>query len=85
MSPSEMGARSSRAQQTAPPDRLHHLKSRIAQQPNAPAFDARAALHAVLGVDLTQIHGLGPTLALKLVGECGTDLSAWPSAKHFTS
>jgi transposase len=52
---------------------------------NAPAFDARAALHAVLGVDLTQIHGLGPSLALKLVGECGTDLSAWPDAKHFTS
>ena len=39
----------------------------------------------MLGVDLTQIHGLGPYLALKLVGECGTDLSAWPSAKHFTS
>ena len=52
---------------------------------NAPAFDVRAALHAVLGVDLTQIHGLGPSLALKLVGECGTDLSAWPNAKHFTS
>ena len=50
-----------------------------------PAFDVREALHAVLGVDLTQIHGLGPYLALKLVGECGTDLSAWPSAKHFTS
>src|SRR5436309_1069830 len=28
---------------------------------------------------------LGPSLALKLVGECGTDLRAWPSAKHFTS
>src|SRR4029453_19188233 len=28
---------------------------------------------------------IGPYLALKLVGECGTDLSAWPSAKHFTS
>jgi transposase len=52
---------------------------------NAPGFDVRAALHAVLGVDLTQIHGLGPSLALKLVGECGTDLSAWPTAKHFTS
>jgi transposase len=52
---------------------------------NAPSFDARAALHAVLGIDLTQIHGLGPSLALKLVGECGTDLSAWPNAKHFTS
>ena len=54
-------------------------------QPNAPAFDARAALHAILGVDLTQIHGFGPYLALKLVGECGTSLTAWPTAKHFTS
>jgi hypothetical protein len=32
-----------------------------------------------------QIHGLGPSLALKLVGECGRDLMAWPSAKHFAS
>src|SRR5215472_6242542 len=52
---------------------------------NAPAFDARAILHSVLGVDLTQIHGLGPSLVLKLVGECGTDLSPWPDAKHLTS
>jgi transposase len=36
-------------------------------------------------VDLTQIDGLAPYLALKLVGECGTNLTAWPSAKHFTS
>jgi transposase len=55
------------------------------RQANGPAFPAREALHAILGVDLTQIHGLGPYLALKLVGECGTDLTAWPSAKHFTS
>jgi transposase len=39
----------------------------------------------LLGVDLTQIHGIGVSLALKLVAECGTDLRAWPSAKHFTS
>jgi transposase len=55
------------------------------KQPNAPNFAARDALYAVLGTDLTQIHGLGPYLALKLVGECGTDLSAWPTAKYFTS
>lgn len=55
------------------------------RQPNALAFEVRQALHAVIGVDLTQIHGIGPDLALKLVGECGTDLSAWPTAKHFTS
>jgi transposase len=52
---------------------------------NAPAFNARAMLHSLLGIDLTQIHGLGSSLVLKLIGECGTDLSAWPDAKHFTS
>jgi transposase len=46
---------------------------------NPLTFDVREALHAVIGIDLTQIHGLGPYLALKLVGECGTDLSAWPA------
>jgi transposase len=55
------------------------------KQVSTPSFDVRAALFGVLGVDLTQIHGMGPSLSLKLVGECGTDLRAWPSAKHFTS
>jgi transposase len=55
------------------------------KQMNEPDFEVRTALYRVLGVDLTQIHGIGPSLALKLVGECGTDLAAWPSAKHFTS
>lgn len=55
------------------------------KQVNAPSFDVRTALYGVLGTDLTQIHGLGPALALKLVAECGTDLRAWKSAKHFTS
>jgi transposase len=55
------------------------------RQPNAPAFDAREDLYSVLGIDLTKIHGLGPYVTLKLISECGTDLSAWPSAKHFTS
>jgi transposase len=48
------------------------------KQVNTPSFDVRAALYGVLG-------GLGPSLALKLIGECGTDLRAWPTAKHFTS
>lgn len=55
------------------------------RQPNAPAFNVREALYAMIGVDLTQIHGLGPYLALKLVSECGTDMSRWPTVKHFTS
>jgi hypothetical protein len=54
-------------------------------QPNAVNFDTRPSLYQLTGVDLTQIHGIGPYLALRLVGECGTDLSKWPTAKHFTS
>lgn len=59
---------------------LVHTKTK---QVGTPSFDVRAALYGILGLDLTQIHGLGPSLAL--VAECGTDLRAWPSAKHFTS
>ena len=54
-------------------------------QANALAFDVRAALFALLGKDITAIDGLGAYLSLKLVAECGDDLSSWPSAKHFTS
>jgi transposase len=52
---------------------------------NAPEFDVRAALFNFIGIDLTEIHGIGPSLALKLVAECGTDMSRWPTSKHFTS
>ena len=73
-----------RSSATPPADKLPAARH-TTRQPNAPAFEVREALHAILGVDLTQIHGVGPYLALKLVGECGTNLTAWPSAKHFTS
>jgi transposase len=55
------------------------------RQPNALNFDVRAMLYQLVGVDLTQIHGIGPYLALRLVAECGTDLSRWRTAQHFTS
>ncbi|MHC2380012.1 IS110 family RNA-guided transposase [Bradyrhizobium liaoningense] len=54
-------------------------------QANALAFDVRASLFALLGKDVTTIDGLGPYLSLKLIAECGDDLTSWPSAKHFTS
>ena len=72
------------ADQDHNPSDLPRVRTKT-KQVGTPSFDVRAALFGVLGVDLTQIHGLGPSLSLKLVGECGTDLRAWPSAKHFTS
>jgi transposase len=62
------------------PKARHRIK-----QPNAVNFDVRTTLYQLIGVDLTQIHGIGPFLALRLIAECGNDLSKWPTAKHFTS
>ena len=45
----------------------------------APAF------YTLLGADLSQIHGFGPYTVLRLVAECGDDMTKWPTAKHFTS
>lgn len=64
----------------APLPKVRHTKGR-----NEPKFDARSALYTLLGADLTQIHGFGPYTVLRLVGECGDDMSRWPTAKHFTS
>ena len=36
-------------------------------------------------MDLTQIDGIAPYTALKLLSEIGTDMSRWPTEKHFTS
>jgi transposase len=55
------------------------------KQANAVNFGVRSALYQLVGTDLTQIHGIGPFLALRLIAECGTDLSKWRTAKHFTS
>ena len=53
---------------------------------NAPRFDMRTPLHHLTGgVDLTQIDGLMPYTALRLLSEIGTDMSRWPTEKHFTS
>ena len=61
---------------------------RVTRKPRAtdPAFDIRTVLHHLTGgVDLTQIDGIAPYTALKVVSEIGTDMRRWPTAQHFTS
>jgi hypothetical protein len=41
--------------------------------------------HLTGGVDLTQIDGIAPDTALKLLAEIGTDMRRWATAQHFTS
>jgi transposase len=52
---------------------------------NEPAFDVRTAVQTLLGADLSEIHGFGPFTVLRLVAECGDDMTRWPTEKHFTS
>ena len=50
-----------------------------------PAFNLPAELRRIVGVDLTAIDGIGPITAQVLLSEVGTDMSYWPSEKHFAS
>ncbi|MGI4841206.1 MAG: transposase [Janthinobacterium lividum] len=73
------------SQVNAPPTAPLPKPRHNTRQPNALNFDVRTLLYQLVGVDLTQIHGIGPFLALRLVAECGTDLSRWRTCHHFTS
>ena len=37
------------------------------------------------GVDLTRINGVDAHTALKVISEVGTDMTRWPTGKHFAS
>jgi len=53
---------------------------------NEPAFEIRSPLHQLTGgVDLSQIEGIAPYSALKLLSEIGTDMTRWSTEKHFTA
>ncbi|NIV47841.1 MAG: IS110 family transposase [Gammaproteobacteria bacterium] len=52
---------------------------------NEPRFEIRDPLFRLSGVDLTQIDGIAPYTALRLIAEIGTDMSRWPTYRHFTS
>ena len=54
-------------------------------QGNAPRFDVRTHLYQMTGVDLTRIDGVDAYTALKVISEIGTDMTKWPSTKHFAS
>lgn len=46
-------------------------------------FNVTDHLRALVGVDLTEIPGIDISTALKLISEIGTDITRWPTVKHF--
>ena len=52
---------------------------------NEVTCDARQRLHHVTVVDLTAMEGIEESTALGVLSEIGTDMTRWPSEKHFGS
>jgi len=52
---------------------------------NQAHFDLAPALYRLTGVDLTQIDGVDELTVQNVLSEIGTDMSKWPTVKHFTS
>jgi transposase len=73
------------AQAPTPAGPLPAPRTRKKPRDNEPRFDIRTLLHQLTGVDLTQLDAIGPYSALRLLAEIGTDMSRWPTEKHFTS
>ena len=73
------------AAQQPPPSAPLPTARRKRVSKHQPQFDIRGPLHRLTGgTDLSQIDSIGPQAALHLIGEIGTDMTRWPTEKHFT-
>ena len=65
---------------TPPPDPRKRKRRK-----NQPHFDLAQSLYCITGVDLTAVDGLEAMTVQDILSEIGTDMSPWPTAKHFAS
>ena len=56
-----------------------------AHSKNGPNFDVRTPLFKLVGVDLKAVDGFNESIAQTLLAEIGTQMSRWPTVKHFCS
>ena len=58
---------------------------RNSKSKNEPPKENRDEIIRLTGVDLAAVGGIGVSLAQTILAEIGTDMSKWPTEKHFTS
>jgi transposase len=59
--------------------------ARRRRRKNEVPAENRAEIIRLTGVDLAAVGGIGVSLAQTILSEIGTDMTKWPSVKHFTS
>ena len=52
---------------------------------NGPPLEVEDEIIRITGVSIAAVDGIGAGLAQTILSEIGTDMSKWPSEKHFTS
>jgi transposase len=69
------------------PDELPDVPpvKKASRSKNQPAFNVRAHLLRLTGVDLVGVMGLSASTVQTILSEIGTDMSKWPTEKHFGS
>jgi transposase len=65
---------------TPPPDPRKRKRRK-----NQPHFDLAPSLYRMTGIDLTAVDGLEAMTVQDILSEIGTDMSPWPTVKHFAS
>lgn len=77
--------REDRTQGAPLPEEKRKERRRKKKKGNAPAFDLRAELFRMTGVDLSQIDSIDATTAMTILSEAGWDMSKWETEDHFVS
>lgn len=67
------------------PTNRRTARRKTKSNPSPYHFEADITLEKILHVNLTDIPGLEANSIIKILAETGTDMSKWPSSKHFAS
>ena len=62
-----------------------HKRSSHSKNRNPESAKIRAHLKRISGVDISLVDGMGVSLAQTVILECGTDMSKFPTEKHYGS
>lgn len=79
-----LAAMKSRGEPDAPLPDLPPVKGK-SKTKNAPAPSTRAQVARIVGVDLVGVSGLSASSVQTILSEVGTDMSRFPTVKHFCS